>query len=584
VVADITDATTTGDPGVPSCQASISRSVWFTFTPVATGQYRISSCADQGAGTTVDDTVIAVYTSGGACAGPFTEVPTDGPFDGCDDDSCVSENLQAVVNTELTGGTTYYLVAWKFGSSAPTVGNTAVELCVTSTTAPTAPGNDTCATATPLTTNVPLFDDNLPAAVNDYQLANAACFPALHTNSTASGRDLVYSFTAPSAANYSFRTTTYVPGQESGGLSNLVVYLAGSCPAATPGTPVTVTCTEAGNASSSSSGTLAEEITCEPLAENQQVFFFVDEHTAAAGGTFQVLAEQCGSVESEANGTPETADPFACGIQGGVNPATDADFFSLGTPSQGSRVFAAVDSSTGVASGDTDLRLNTTLDTVEWDDSNNDLLLGGGAGNIAGAVAGGSALFLQVDLFGGTPTNTSVPYRLYAVVQPSSGSAIAESEPNDSTGNPDDGLANYFSGTLAGPSPSTDVDVYRFAATEGDLIFVSLDGDPLRDATPLNARLDLFDDPFHVLSTVNDSGGSSNTTSGAGSLTATTPFSPGEAIVTRAPFTGEYYVMVQAGSTSITSAAGDYLLSISLNCQIGGGVPVELMEFTVGDS
>ena len=75
VVADITDATTTGDPTLPSCQTNVSRSVWFTFTPSSTGYYRITTCADQGAATTVDDTVMAIYTSSGGCAGPFTEIP-----------------------------------------------------------------------------------------------------------------------------------------------------------------------------------------------------------------------------------------------------------------------------------------------------------------------------------------------------------------------------------------------------------------------------------------------------------------------------------------------------------------------------
>jgi len=71
VTTDITDATTTGDPATPSCQTSISRSIWYTFQPATTALYTFSLCAQDGTASTVDDTVLAVYTSAGGCAGPL---------------------------------------------------------------------------------------------------------------------------------------------------------------------------------------------------------------------------------------------------------------------------------------------------------------------------------------------------------------------------------------------------------------------------------------------------------------------------------------------------------------------------------
>jgi hypothetical protein len=572
VEPDVTDATTTGDPGFPSCAGSVTRSIWYTFTPAMTDFYRITTCADQGAATTLGDPVMAIYTSANGCVGPFTEVPTGGFTDGCDDDSCVMAAAQATISTRLMGGTTYYIVVWKFGFDPPPgAGLTAVQVCISTTAAPAVPANDTCAGATPLTVNVPVTGTNGPVAANDYELlAMSPCFPAGQTTSSVSGRDVVYSFTAPATSTYSFRVLNYVPIDAAGGRSNLVIYLASACPAATPGTPVAVTCTAASNQSLSSSGAQADEITCVALTAGQTVFLFIDENVPGAGGTFNVLAEECGNSESEPNDTPATADAFACGIIGSVSPATDTDFYSLGTPAFGSLVFAATDASTAVPSQDIDLRVNTTTDTLEYDDANNGALLGGAAGNVAGTFATGAPLYLQVDRSGTSPTTTSSPYRLYAVVQPGLGSATSESEPNDTPATADAAVNNYFYGTLAAPEPSTDVDVYGFQATTGDLVFISLDGDPPPDATPVNARIDVTDAAGNILFTGNDEGSSTSTASGAGSLIATTPNAPAEAIVFRASVTTNYYVRVSAGSTS-PPAAGDYLLSISRNCQTGGG-------------
>jgi hypothetical protein len=161
------------------------------------------------------------------------------------------------------------------------------------------------------------------------------------------------------------------------------------------------------------------------------------------------------------------------------------------------------------------------------------------------------------------------PYRLYAVVQPPLAMAALEAEPNDLIGQANSDDRNYFYGTLAGPAPSSDSDVYSFAVSDGDLIYASLDGDPGRNGTPINAKMELLDEFGNVLITVNDSNASSNTNQESGFF-STSPNSPGEALVFRSPGEGTYYVRVSIGTSSTgPSGAGDYLLSISKNCAIG---------------
>src|SRR5262245_50519856 len=71
-VYDVAEATTGGDPAAPACQTSVSRGVWFRFAPAVTTEYSFSLCADAPTGTTLEDTVLAVYASSdGTCAGTF---------------------------------------------------------------------------------------------------------------------------------------------------------------------------------------------------------------------------------------------------------------------------------------------------------------------------------------------------------------------------------------------------------------------------------------------------------------------------------------------------------------------------------
>jgi uncharacterized repeat protein (TIGR01451 family) len=532
LIPDVTDATALGDPPAPSCQASLSRSVWYAFTPTASGIYTFSSCSDAPTGTTVDDTVLAVYTSAAGCGGPFTEVAG-----ACDNDGCVNESLQAVVTANLTAGTAYFVVLWQAGSVAPVSGNTAVQLRVTQ---PGPPENDTCAGPVALSLGAPVRGTTALAA-NDYQLSGSACFTGIgQTASTAPGRDAAYVFTAPDSGLFSFRVTDFASSL------NPVLYVAADCAGVT-----LASCLGASNRSTTGS---SEEVMCLPLSGGETVYALVDENAFTAGGTFRIEVDRC-LRETEGNDTPSAAGPLACGVQGTISPAGEADFYAIGAPAAGSRVFAVAD---GVAanSNDFDLRVTTTADTLEYDDQNDDVPFGSLAPNVAGTPLSGAAAFVRVNQF--SSIRTAEPYRLYVAVQPPISSATPELEPNDAIGQATSAANAYFSGAI---SAVGDVDLFEFEAPAGARIVLGLDGDPLRDNTPINGGLALLDASGAALSTVNDGGSTSSTTSGAGSLTSKTPASPGEALAFRAPATGTFYAKVTGAS------AGDYLLSVAIDCR-----------------
>ena len=537
VTPDVTWATSAGDPPPPSCQANVSRSLWYVFTPQASGAYTVSTCAEAPTATTADDTVLAIYrSSDGGCGGLFSQVAG-----ACDDDSCSGEANQSVISpVNLSAGVTYFILVHQYGTAAPAGDNTAVQLRIG---LDEPPFNDRCSAAVALALDTPQAGRTVLAAA-DYQLSGSACFTGVgQAASTAPGRDVAFEFTAPSASLYSFRVTRYSTA------SNPVLYVADGCPAA----PATVTgCLKAANRNVSSG---AEEVDCLDLAAAQRVVVYVDEHTVSAGSDFIVEVNQC-DLESEPNDAPATADALICDNEGSIATSGDVDFYALGAPAAGSRVFAVVDG-VGGNSQDFDLRVTTASDTLEYDDANNDVFLGGLAPNVAGTVLTGAPAYLRVSHF--STTTRAEPYRLYAALQPPSSAAAPEVEPNDAIAQATLGAGLYFAGAL---SNSSDVDVFGFDALAGQLLVIGADYDPTRGNTPFNGILSLLDATGATLVVANDNASTSNPASGAGTLSANTPFSPGEAIVYRARATQRYYVKVSwAGGTG-----GDYLLSIARPC------------------
>jgi hypothetical protein len=190
VIPDLSDATTAGDPPGPSCAADASRSVWYQFTPATTALYTFASGADTA--TTVDDTVMAIYTSSGGCGGMFTEL------DCIDDDN---GPLLAGISRQLIVGTNYYIVVWLASSFPPETGRTAFQLRVTR---PFAPANDSCASAElipsagPFPYLTPTVDTTLATRTDE---PAASCIPLF-------ARTVWYQFTPAVSAAYAISTGT----------------------------------------------------------------------------------------------------------------------------------------------------------------------------------------------------------------------------------------------------------------------------------------------------------------------------------------------------------------------------------------
>lgn len=556
---NINDATTGGDP-TPTCAFQVasctpncfSRGIWYTFTPTTTAPYRLSTCGGRAPEDTNPDTVLAIFTSPGGCAGAFTQ-------SACNDDeglNCGGSVLQSTISARLTAGTTYYVVAYNWGQIPPGDPFNDVQLSVERM-----PDNCTMG-ALPLVlgTNI----GNNGGAVNDYTLSGTACFSGIgNVTTTAIGRDSVYSFTAPSAGAYSFKAHTF--DAANGG--NLVLYTSPTCPA-----PGAISCTApvvaANRQAQTANRAAAEEIHCRSMAASETLYLFVDELAlVAAGGNHLIEVSRCG-LEAEPNNTPAAANPVdACPMEGTIT-AGEADFFSLGTPSAGTRAFVTVDG-LQANSGDFQLRLTNPTDTLEFDDDD----MTGGWSDLSPTIAGraltGAASYLRLNHF--TATTNSEPYRLYPVLEPPGGDVYGSSTSPEIRDGTNGGFAgaefagnNYYRGTL---SSTADLDFYFFCANEGDVVTVNVDGDPGRNLTPIRSAVFLFDSFGGQLLGISDANVTSSNTSGVGTLTSTTPSSPSQAITWRARYTGGYFTAVNSQSPHPSvPAASDYLLSIGTNC------------------
>ena len=565
---DITDAGDVGDPPAPSCTLGggpVDRGVWFRISPSVSRDVRISSAAEGPSATTVDDTVLAIYTSPGGAAGPFTEVPTEGIFtamDGCDDDGAAVEPSQSTLRTNIRRGTEYWIVVFRYSLGGVDPANADVQLRIEDVVPPVA--NDTGATALELRLNKPVPQSAYGTADNDYTLPPAStCFTGLNqTASPAAGNDLVYRFTAPSAGEYGFRLRP-------GGNANSVLHVASSLPAPSP-TPQDVSaCLGASNRGSG--GQAVEEVSPLTLAAGQTVLVVVDQHGPVRTGVFNLVAERIQG-ETEPNDTPATADPTSCGLRGASSVAGDVDFFSLGSPAVGSRVFAL--GIAGAGAGDIDMRVTTATDTLEYDDNDGNNFFPGTT--IAGTPLTGAASFLRINQF--APADVGEPYLLYSVVQPPPAAATVEAEPNDSLAEANSSAVNYAQGTV---SAVADSDFYAVHLPARTVVFAAVDGDPLRNNTPMDPTLTLIDPAGTQIFLVDRFFPTSNTTSGVGSLTATTPFSPAEGLVYRTPVAGTYFVKVGAHNSATT---GDYLLSMSAGCAAGAAPELKLDPATLPDT
>ncbi len=550
-----------------------SRTVWYAFTAPSTGPYQLSTCA-----ATTFDSSMQVYT--GDCT---TLTPVSG---GCVDEGCGSFGPSLLPAASLTQGTRYFVQIAAYSSFTTITADSRVGLSVNAVVAPT---NDTCAAPTPVTLNTPLRFTTNAATTNDSQLggildggAGPTCFTGFGHSTTAAsnaapGRDVVFSFTAPSTGRYNVRL-----GAPTSSI-NSVLYLTDSCTAAMtpPQLYAPGQCIAAANRGGTSTSA-AEELSCVPLNNGTQYFLWADEGTASTGGASYELEVTSCNLELEPNDTPATATALVCPVTAGITTTgADVDFFSLGTPPAGSRVFAMVEAQAsgngGFSSNDFDLRVTTDTSTLELDLGDLDTPFGSSAGNVSGTpLPPGVPAYLRVNY--ASTTSPREPYRVYSVVQ--TGAATPELEPNEHPLSASGGASNYFSGDVTSPA---DVDVFAFEARAGDLVHLSLDSQPSRSGNTAsgNHSLQLLDRavqqptdgglPFApALVAVNDFNTTvDNTVPATPSLTATTPFMPSESLVYRVRTSGTYFARV--GRTSATGT-GAYLLSIARDCTPGAGI------------
>src|SRR3954447_4395728 len=179
------DEATDSQPPTPSCNNFVSQDVWYTFTPAAAGQYTFTVQKTETA-TTLSNMIMAVYTSTGGAAGPFTQV-------GC-------TNLFSKITLDLAPGTQYWIVVYRNGTGTPQTGN--VQMKVKKTPPPP---NDAASGAIDLPVETALQGTTV-AGTDDYRLSGSACFTGIgQTSTTAPGRDVVYRFTPLQDGFYSFR-------------------------------------------------------------------------------------------------------------------------------------------------------------------------------------------------------------------------------------------------------------------------------------------------------------------------------------------------------------------------------------------
>jgi hypothetical protein len=190
ITADVSTATTTGDPAAPACSsAGASHSIWYRFTPTATALYTLSVSEDTA--TTVPDTVMAVYSSPGGCAGPFSVIS-------CNDDA---GSLRSAISANLNAGTSYFILVWVSPfSSSLTNGHGAVQLKVSK---PVAPANDGCSGAEVIPPNGPF---PYLTAITDNTLAGSAGDPPAPQCQALYSRSVWYKFTPGAATTYTLST------------------------------------------------------------------------------------------------------------------------------------------------------------------------------------------------------------------------------------------------------------------------------------------------------------------------------------------------------------------------------------------
>jgi uncharacterized repeat protein (TIGR01451 family) len=471
------------DEGVFPCAAT-DRSLWFSFSPVATGAYTITTCQGNGAPlSTVYDTVLAVFdSSAGVCPSAASLACADSP--GCSGPPPGAPyNDQASTSAVLVAGNTYFIVAghWADDIAAGGVGvvpgldNVSIRIDLSP-----APDNDTCASPTPLSLGKATYGTTA-SATNDYRANGlASCFSGVgQLPTTANGLDVVFSFVPPANGKYSFR---YVQDDASAALrtgNSPALYLTDNCPAPNPLAPVPGCIKGANrmNDQTTGNGNRSEEIDCVTLTGGTPYYlFFDDRFTANSGGPLVMEVTECVN-ETEPNDDIASANSGPNCFTTGTGLAGDVDFFSLGTPPAGSKVFAGIDAA-AANNSDFEMRITNATDTLQYDDNDGTSWIGSNSAVIGGTPADGNPIYVRVN----SKAVASEPYHLYTRVE----TGVAENENAEGGALPSNN-SYVFGKTLTGggfvkgivrfndvnEDPSVlgiDSDCFRFIANEGDNI------------------------------------------------------------------------------------------------------------------
>jgi hypothetical protein len=306
----------------------------------------------------------------------------------------------------------------------------------------------------------------------------------------------------------------------------------------------------------------------------------------SSSSTFRRITAAASIAESEPNDTSGTADALSFGANPGatataaISPAGDVDFFSFTAPAN-ARLWGYVDTggaqNVGANSRDSFLQFigsdgTTVLEADDDDGSGNGLDgtqetgLASSIAYLAGPPAGGT-VYARINAVDALPLDQVIdPMTLYVVATTTE---TAEVEGNDTFGTANvlyNGIPHVGvrTGTLtaAVPEPPTpaDQDFYSISASAGDILYLALDNNPLRDASSVDFELELLStDGTTILFTANSD--------------SDDPLS--EAFAFQVGAAGTFYVRVFDNGGN---QAGPYAVMVANMTQ---SVPVELQRFEV---
>jgi len=184
------------DPLSSASCALTKADLWYSFTPAASGDFRIETCGAN------FDTVLSIYDG---CGGP--EINCNNDADPNTGPSCGSANRSRVSPVSLVGGQTYKIRVAAKDNAFLTAGFSTVNLSINP--APVLPANDSCGSATAAIEGANPF--NTTEASPD-GIAAVACAASANLS-----RDVWFSFNAPSGGKLS--ASTCPQGTASGGYS-----------------------------------------------------------------------------------------------------------------------------------------------------------------------------------------------------------------------------------------------------------------------------------------------------------------------------------------------------------------------------